>query len=52
MAAAPAEDFDEGALIEEAPYDAGDDYVLPLGGAEHAAEPTAIGVVPEAPKRW
>jgi hypothetical protein len=49
---ASAEDFDEGALIEEHPYDAGDDYVLPLGGAEPAGEATAIGAAPEAPKRW
>lgn len=49
---APVDDFDEGALIEEHPYDAGDDYVLPLGGVETSAESTAIGVAPVAPKRW
>jgi hypothetical protein len=49
---APVDDFDEGALIEEHPYDAGDDYVLPLGGVETAGESTAIGAAPEAPKRW
>jgi hypothetical protein len=54
IAAGPisSDDFDEGALIEDAPYDAGDDYVLPLGGLEPAGETTAIGVAPEAPKRW
>jgi hypothetical protein len=49
---ASSEDFDEGALVEEAAYDAGDDYVMPLGGAEPAGEATAIGAAPEAPKRW
>lgn len=42
----PAE-VSEDELVEEAAYDAGDDYVVPLGG-----ESTAIGVAPEAPKRW
>jgi len=50
--AAVADDFD-GALVEDAPYDdAGDDYVLPLGGNETPGESTAIGAPPEAPKRW
>ncbi len=49
---ASSEDFDEGSLVEEAAYDAGDDYVMPLGGVEPAGESTAIGVAPEAPKRW
>ena len=49
---APVDDFDEGALIEEQPYDSGDDYVVPLGGVEPAGESTAIGVPPAAPKRW
>lgn len=42
----PAE-VTEDELVEEAAYDAGDDYVVPLGG-----DSTAIGAAPEAPKRW
>ena len=49
---APVDDFDEGSLVEEAPYDSGDDYVLPLGGHDGAIESTAIGAAPEPPKRW
>jgi hypothetical protein len=39
-------DVDDGALIEEAAYDASEDYVLPLG-VEPAGEATAIGMAPE-----
>lgn len=39
------DDFDDGALIEEAPYDSGEDYVLSLGdaGVEVSNEATAVG---------
>jgi len=42
------DDFDEGvALIEDAAYDAGEDYVLRLGDDdEPGGEPTAIGGAP------
>lgn len=39
------EDFDDAALVEEAPYDTGDDYVVALGA--EPGEPTAIGSAPE-----
>jgi hypothetical protein len=49
-AAAPAEqDFEDSALVEEAPYDAaGDDYVVSLG-VEQPGEPTSINGAPEPP---
>lgn len=34
-------------LVEEEAYDAGDDYVVPLGG-----ESTSIGTPPDGSKRW
>jgi hypothetical protein len=56
----PAElaDFDDHALVEDASYDSGEDYVMQLGDA--AAEPTSVGSTPgpsgdPAPrrdKRW
>lgn len=39
-------ELDAGALIEDASYDAGDDYVMQLG-VEQAGEATAIGAAPE-----
>lgn len=52
-----ASDFDEPALVEDGyDNDSGEDYVMQLG--ENAAEPTAIGGVPEPVptggrgKRW
>jgi hypothetical protein len=47
--AAPPNDFDDGALVEDAGYDAGEDYVMQLGAVEQAAEPTAISSAPEPP---
>jgi hypothetical protein len=47
--AAPAADlgdFEDGALVEDASYDAGEDYVMQLG-AEQTAESTAISNAPE-----
>jgi hypothetical protein len=47
-------DFEDGSLVEDASYDAGDDYVMQLGGDEHPVEETEIGSVPEpapAPRR-
>jgi hypothetical protein len=56
-AATPAasSDFDDAALVEDASYDSGEDYVMQLGG--ETAESTAIGSAPEPPppargKRW
>jgi len=52
----PAElvDFDDHGLVEDASYDAGEDYVMQLG--EQAAEPTSVSSAPDpAPrrdKRW
>jgi hypothetical protein len=52
----PAElaDFDDGGLVEDASYDAGEDYVMALG--EQTAEPTSVSSSPDpAPrrdKRW
>jgi len=43
-----ASDFEDGALVEDASYDAGDDYVMQLG-AEPSGEATEIGSVPEPP---
>jgi hypothetical protein len=40
-------DFEDGALVEDASYDAGEDYVMALGGVEHQVEPTAISGAPE-----
>jgi hypothetical protein len=46
-APAPDQDFDDSALVEEAPYDvAGDDYVVALS-VEQPVEPTAISSAPE-----
>lgn len=39
-----ASDFDDGALVEDASYDTGEDYVMQLG---ETVEPTAIGSAPE-----
>ncbi|HEX3480973.1 MAG TPA: hypothetical protein VHT91_38415 [Kofleriaceae bacterium] len=57
VAAAPpaaSSDFDDAALVEDASYDSGEDYVMQLGG--ETAESTAIGSAPEPPptrgKRW
>jgi hypothetical protein len=52
-AAAPAPqaasgDFDDAALVEDASYDTGEDYVMQLGGAE-TGESTAISSAPEPP---
>ena len=47
--AAPPNDFDDGGLVEDASYDAGEDYVMQLGAVEQAAEPTAISSAPEPP---
>jgi hypothetical protein len=46
---ADASELDAGALIEDASYDAGEDYVMQLGSVEHAVEPTAISGAPEPP---
>jgi len=51
-AAAPAasaapSDYDDAALVEDASYDSGEDYVMQLGG--ETVEPTAIGSAPEPP---
>jgi hypothetical protein len=40
-------DFEDGALVEDASYDAGEDYVMQLGAVEHQGEATAIGAAPE-----
>jgi hypothetical protein len=40
-------DFDDAALVEDAGYDTGEDYVMQLGS--EPAEPTAIGTAPEPP---
>ena len=45
-APAPASDFDDAALVEDASYDTGEDYVMQLG---ETVEPTAIGSAPEPP---
>src|SRR5262245_53436220 len=42
-------DLEDGALIEDASYDAGDDYVMQLG--VESAEPTAISGAPEPPAK-
>ena len=42
-----APDFDDAALVEDASYDTGEDYVMQLGA--ETAEPTAIGSSPEPP---
>jgi hypothetical protein len=49
-AAAPAasSDYDDAALVEDASYDSGEDFVMQLGGAE-TVEPTAISSAPEPP---
>lgn len=44
---ADAGDFEDGALVEDSSYDAGEDYVMQLGG--EPAEATAIGAAPEPP---
>jgi len=41
-------DFDDAALVEDASYDTGEDYVMQLGAAERV-EATAIGAAPEPP---
>lgn len=52
----PAElvDFDEPALVEDAGYDSGEDYVMQFG--EQTAEPTSVGSssdpAPRRDKRW
>jgi hypothetical protein len=50
-AAAPAPvasaDFDDAALVEDASYDTGEDYVMQLGA--EPVEATAIGAAPEPP---
>jgi len=48
-AAVPAatSDYDDAALVEDASYDTGEDYVMQLGG--ETVEPTAIGSAPEPP---
>jgi hypothetical protein len=47
-AAAPVASPQADELIEDAAYDdAGDDYVVPLGG-----ESTSIGAPPDGSKRW
>jgi len=48
-AAAPAvpSDYDDAALVEDASYDTGEDYVMQLGA--ETVEPTAIGSAPEPP---
>ena len=49
-------DFEDHALVEDASYDSGEDYVMQLG--EHAGEPTSVSSAPDpAPasrrdKRW
>jgi hypothetical protein len=43
-----AGDFEDGALVEDASYDAGDDYVMQLGDVEQG-ESTEIGSAPEPP---
>jgi len=47
------QDFDEGegGLMEVGHYDAGDDFVVPFGGAavDQSGETTAIGGAPEPP---
>jgi len=47
-------ELDAGALIEDASYDTGEDYVMQLGAVEPPGEPTAIGSAPEPArgKRW
>ena len=40
-------DFEDGALVEDASYDGGEDYVMQLGSVEHQGEATAIGAAPE-----
>lgn len=44
-----AGDFEEGALVEDASYDPGDDYVMQLGGDDQPVEATEIGSAPEPP---
>ena len=44
---AASNDFDDAALVEDASYDSGEDYVMQLGG--ETAESTAIGSTPEPP---
>jgi hypothetical protein len=41
-------DFDDAALVEDASYDTGEDYVMQLNATE-TGESTAIGVAPEPP---
>jgi hypothetical protein len=50
-APAAASDYDDAALVEDAGYDSGEDFVMQLGA--EAAESTAIGAAPEpaAPTR-
>jgi len=42
-----AGDFEDGALVEDASYDVGDDYVMQLGVEQ--SESTEIGSAPEPP---
>jgi hypothetical protein len=44
-APAAAADYDDAALVEDAGYDSGEDFVMQLGG--ETAESTAIGAAPE-----
>ena len=44
-----ASDLDDAGLVEDASYDGGEDYVMQLGGVEHAGEPTASSGSPEPP---
>lgn len=48
MAPVASGDFDDAALVEDASYDTGEDYVMQLGGTE-PGEATAISSAPEPP---
>lgn len=48
VAPAASGDFDDAALVEDASYDTGEDYVMQLGGTE-PGEATAISSAPEPP---